>query len=94
MIKDYFLCQVLHSNGSTGHFWCSSSSWVFSELPKVSENAQDLQKLKQINTLFTGEFDTVLFANSAAPVCVDAEMGVYMQAKPVTELDRLAYVYH
>lgn len=93
MIKDYFLCQVQHGNGSTSHFWCSSSSWVFSELPKVCESPQDLAKLKQINTLFTGEFDTVLFANTAAPVCVDAEMGVYMQAKPITELDRLAFVY-
>ena len=35
----------------------------------------------------------MLFANTAAPVCVDAEMGVYMQAKPITELDRLAFVY-
>ena len=52
MIKDYFLCQVQHGNGSTSHFWCSSSSWVFSELPKVCESPQDLAKLKQINTLF------------------------------------------
>lgn len=35
----------------------------------------------------------MLFANTAAPVCVDAEMGVYMQAKPITELDRLSFVY-
>jgi hypothetical protein len=50
--------------------------------------------LKQINTLFTGEFDTVLFANSAPPTVIDADMGVFMQAKPVTELDRLSFVYH
>jgi hypothetical protein len=50
--------------------------------------------LKQINNLFTGEFDTVLFQNSAPPTVIDADLGVVMQAKPITELDRLAYVYH
>ena len=36
----------------------------------------------------------MLFANSAPPTVIDADMGVFMQAKPVTELDRLSFVYH
>ena len=59
----------------------------------MTANAQDLAKLRQFNTLFTGEYDTVLFQNSAPPTVIDAEMGLVMQAKPVTELDRLAFVY-
>jgi len=59
----------------------------------LTENAEDLAKLKQINTLFTGEFDTILFQNSAPPTVIDHEMGLVMQAKPVTELDRLVYVF-
>jgi hypothetical protein len=94
VIKDYFLCQVKFSNDKIGQYWCSSSSWVFSELPKVSENAADVLKLKQINTFFSGEFDQVLYQNTAPPTVIDADLGVFMQAKPVTELDRLSFVYN
>jgi hypothetical protein len=34
----------------------------------------------------------MLFAGSGEATCVDAELGVYMQPKPVTELDRLSWV--
>ena len=94
MIKDYFLCEVQQGAQSVGHFWCSSTSWVFSELPQVRNNAKILARLKQINTLFTGEFDQVLFQSDEPPTVIDAEMGVVMQAKPITELDRLSFVYH
>lgn len=73
-------------------FWCSSSTWVFSELPKVIECQESLNKLKQINNLFTGEFDCILFPGQGPAKVIDAEMGVFMQPKPITELDRLSYV--
>jgi len=58
VIKDYFLAA-----GDMGqHFWCSSSSMIFSELPKVSEDPEVCLKLAGINNFFTGEFDQVLFA--------------------------------
>ena len=53
-------------------YWCSSSTWVFSELPKLTENAEDLGKLKSINNMFTGEFDTVLFPGSGKAEVIDA----------------------
>ena len=72
-------------------YWCSSSNFVFSELPAVSTTASDLEKLRSINNFFTGEYDTVLFEASGQPELIDAELGVYMQPKPITELDRLSY---
>ena len=74
------------------YFWCSSSSWVFSELPQLSANAEDLEKLKSINNMFTGEFDSVLFAGSGSPQVVDAVANIVIQPKNITELDRLAYI--
>ena len=48
--------------------------------------------MASINNFFTGEFDSVLFAASGKPTVVDAELGVFMQPKPITELDRLSWV--
>lgn len=45
-------------------YWCSSGSWVFSELPKPLSAPSDVKKMSQINTFFTGEFDQVLFEGS------------------------------
>ena len=45
-----------------------------------------------MNNLFTGEFDTVLFQNTANAQVIDEDLGIVMHAKPVTELDRLSYV--
>ena len=45
-----------------------------------------------MNTLFTGEYDQVLLPGSGAAKVVDHEMGIKLDTKPVTELDRLAYV--
>lgn len=73
-------------------FWCSSSSWVFSQVPSPPADASVIEKLKQINNLFTGEFDQVLFQSSDKPQVIDQDLGIVMQPKPVTELDRLAYV--
>lgn len=33
-----------------------------------------------------------MFASSGNRECIDAENGIYMEAKPITELDRLVYV--
>jgi hypothetical protein len=49
--------------------------------------------LASVNNFFTGEFDSVLFPGSGAPKVIDAELGVILQPKALTELDRLAYVY-
>ena len=73
-------------------FWCSSSSWVFSELPKVLEGKDQIAKLKSINTLFTGEFDQVLFEGEGQAKVIDEDMGISIPPKPITELDRLVYV--
>jgi hypothetical protein len=91
IIKDYFVVSSTHE-GRKKHFWASSSSWTFSELPNALTNQQDLAKIAQINNFFTGEFDSVLFASSGKAECIDAELGVYMQPKPITELDRLVFV--
>jgi len=54
------MCQA-ECNGKTTVFWCSSSTWVFSELPESQLDASTVAKLKNMNNLFTGEFDSVLF---------------------------------
>jgi len=66
IVKDYFLAMATHNEKNT-IFWCSSSSWVFSEMPKLLEDPNDLEKLRSVNNLFTGEFDSVLFPGSGAP---------------------------
>lgn len=91
VVKDYFLASA-KVGSQYKRLWCSSSSMVFSELPKKLESAEDLKKLKSINHLFTGEFDTVLFEGSGETKVVDAEMGIYLKPKAITELDRLSYV--
>lgn len=87
-MKDYYVVSKKGFN----FYWCSSSTWVFSELPKVSENQEDLNKLKSINNMLTGEFDSVLFPGSGKPEVVDAAAGIVIQPKNITELDRLAYI--
>ena len=76
-MKDYFICSII-LNGQEKLMWCSSLSWIFSELPKVINDQNQLVKLNNINNLFTGVFDMVLFENNYLPVCIDAELGIYM----------------
>ena len=40
--------------------------------------------------MFSGEFDTILQAGTEAPTIIDAEAGIIVPAKNLTELDRLA----
>ena len=44
-MKDYFLCQGCN-NGKMTIFWCSSSTWVFSELPAPPTDSSIVAKLK------------------------------------------------
>ena len=60
IVKDYFVVVGMKGKEAPKRFWCSSSTWVFSQMPKGLENKCDLAKLKSINTFFTGEFDSVL----------------------------------
>jgi len=66
IVKDYYLAQA-QTGGKMQVFWCSSSSWVFSQVPSPPADASVIEKLKQINNLFTGEFDQVLFQSSDKP---------------------------
>jgi len=88
VIKDYFLAACDQGK----HYWCSSSSMIFSELPKVSEDPEVCLKLAGINNFFTGEFDCVLFPGCGKAKVIDEEMGITLPPKPISELDRLAYV--
>jgi len=80
-------------SGESKTFWCSSSSMIFSELPAPLTNPEDLDNLLKINTLFTGEFDQVLFKGCGPAKVIDDELGITLPAKNITELDRLSYVY-
>ena len=75
-------------------FWCSSSSWVFSELPNAPSTKRDVDRLNQINNIFTGEFDNILFESEGPSQVIDPVSGLELKPKPVTELDRLSYVFH
>lgn len=70
IVKDYYLAQA-EVNGKMTVFWCSSSSWVFSQIPSPSEDPKVVEKLKNINNLFTGEFDQVLFPSMDKPQVID-----------------------
>ena len=69
-------------------FWCSSQNFIFSSLPNVG--GMDAAQLKEFDTLFTGEFDTVLIESSQPPKVIDAAAGIILPPKHLTELDRLA----
>ena len=92
IVKDYFLVGAAGGEKPT-MYWCSSSTWVFSQLPSCPSDPKDIKKLCSVNNFFTGEFDTVLFAGSGAPKVIDAELGVVLHPKSLTELDRLSCVF-
>ena len=48
--------------------------------------------LASFNNLFTGEFDQDLFEKSGSSQVIDSELGIVLQQKPITELDRLSFV--
>ena len=61
-------------------------------MPGVVTCEGDLDKLKNMNNMLTGEFDQVLFAGSGEAEVVDAVNGIVIPPKNVTELDRLSYI--
>lgn len=91
VVKDYFMVAAIVS-GKMCHFWCSSATFMFSRLPEAPKNPEVIKKLASINNFFTGEYDSVLFPGVGNAKVVDAELGVKIEPKPITELDRLCYV--
>lgn len=69
-------------------YWCSSQNFIFSSLPKVK--AENAKQLVEMGALFSGEFDTVLIESKEPPKVIDADAGIVMPPKHLTELDRLA----
>ena len=54
-------------------------------------SAANAAQFKELRTLFTGEFDTVLIESTEAPKVIDAMTGIILQPKHLTELERLAF---
>ena len=77
------------SLASKQFFWCSSSNFIFSSLPAVTD-ADLALTLSQMGALFSGEFDTVLIESKEPAKVIDAAAGIVLPPKHVTELDRLA----
>lgn len=69
-------------------YWCSSQNFIFSSLPTVKP--EQAKQLIEMGTLFSGEFDTVLIESKEPPKVIDADAGIVMPPKHLTELDRLA----
>lgn len=69
-------------------YWCSSSNFVFSSLPCVTD--AQARQLVDMSCLFSGEFDTVLIESNDPPTVIDAAAGIILPPKHMTELDRLA----
>lgn len=59
-------------------------------LPNLAHASQ----FRDLRTLFSGEFDTVLLESNEDPIVVDALQGIILPPKHLTELDRLTYVVH
>ena len=73
-------------------YWCSSTNFIFSSLPKPSQAT--VEKLRAFPSMFTGEFDQVLVQSMEAPKVIDAAAGIVLPPKHLTELDRLCVVVH
>jgi len=101
-IRDYFIVytcsetlpaanlnqpQSAHLPAKT-FYWCSSSNYIFSSLPTVDAGAT--AQLNALQTLFSGEFDTILIESKELPRVIDAAAGIILPPKHLTELDRLA----
>lgn len=73
-------------------FWATSSNYIFASLPDT--NPAHFTKFRDLRTLFTGEFDSILFESTEAPKVIDAAHGIVLPPKHLTELDRLSFVVH
>lgn len=92
-VRDYFIVYHL-KNTETAQvpekcfYWCSSLNFVFSSLPKVEDKHRSA--LLSRRELFSGEFDTIIQHSTEAPKVIDAEAGIVLPPKHLTELDRLS----
>ena len=97
-IRDYYICYFVGESTSSHivpvkHFyWCSSSNYIFSSLPKPSESV--VKQLRTFPSLFTGEFDQILVHSTEPAKVIDAANGIILPPKHLTELDRLSVVIH
>lgn len=92
-IKNYFVCYHFDETPNADvakkvFYWCSSSTFIFAQLPEICEEHRE--ELSSLNTFFTGEFDNVLIEATGEPEVIDADLGLVMPPKNVTELDRLS----
>jgi radial spoke head protein 9 len=96
-VKDYYIAYTLdysrkvHGFPAKNFYWCSSSNYIFATLPAPLEKfAKDLNDL---NVFFTGEHDRVVLDTPAsAAIVIDADEGIVIPAKNVSELNRLSQV--
>lgn len=105
-MKDYFIIYLIDNSmqpqslteATKGSFprkqfyWASSSNFIFSSLPEF--NPAHASKFASLRTLFSGEFDTVVFESTEPAKVIDAVHGIILPPKHLTELDRLSYVVH
>lgn len=77
-------------------FWCTSTNWIFSELPEHKENMAPL--LDQIQSFFSGQHDRQIVDRMGFSQfghlnldCIDRKK---MPENGLTELDRLIFVVH
>lgn len=100
-VKDYHVALGLNFNGAQlfptkTFYWCSSRNYNFAELPKVCPKSEE--KIAEINSLFTGEYDTILATQDGETKELflddDDTLPIVIKPKNVTELDRLASVVH
>jgi hypothetical protein len=97
-VKDYIVVYSLKAPSASEtakvptktFYWASSQNFIFSSLPEVSAEAKCALKEFEC-TMFSGEFETVLVESKAAPIVIDAEAGIILPPKHVTELDRLSH---
>lgn len=93
-VRDYFVVYNIEK-GETAQvpcknfFWCSSLNFVFSSLPRIG-CPKSIARLLKERSLFSGEFDCVIVQSSDPPRVIDAEAGIILPPKHLTELDRLA----
>jgi len=62
-VKDYFIALGLNYSGHINFpkktfYWCSSRNFNFSSLPNINEKISHV--VREINTKFTGEYDTII----------------------------------
>ena len=88
MVLDY--SQVFNGFPSKKFYWSSSANYIFASLPFI--NPKYIKDFEAMRTYFSGEYDRVLIQGSGHHVVIDDD--IIIPPKPVTELDRLAYVIY